>query len=102
MLRLEATTRRDFHAAVSEAAEAVSAAGGWVTAHQFYSNTLAMIAFTIPAPALAGFAASLAAAHVALLATPETAGQTGDVPVQLTVTFIAAGPDVKREVPPFG
>jgi hypothetical protein len=102
MLQLEASTRREFHAAVSDADEASSKVGGWIVSHQFYSNTLAMIAFLMPAAGLPQFVAALSAAKITLhRALPETAHLAGDIPVQLSITFLHGGRDVRRPVPAF-
>jgi hypothetical protein len=103
MIRVDASTHRDFHTAVSDVSEAISSAGGWIVSHQFYSDTLAMIAFQIPATAIASFGAALASAHITLHhALPDSAGKTDDIPVQLSITFARSGPDLRRPVPAFG
>ncbi|SEH44187.1 hypothetical protein [Magnetospirillum fulvum] len=103
MLVLEASTRRSFHEAVHDVAEAINAAGGWVVTHQFFSNRLASIAFEIPASALGAFAASLADLGVTLhQPVPDRAAVAGEIAAQLSITFVQDGPDIRREVPAFG
>ncbi|PKU24099.1 hypothetical protein [Telmatospirillum siberiense] len=103
MLLLEASTQREFHAGVSDAADAIGKAGGWVISHQFYSKTLAVIACQIPAEALSSFAEALEVVGIKLhRSVPETTGPIDDIAVQLSITFVQDGPDFRREVPAFG
>ncbi|MEO1020193.1 MAG: hypothetical protein AAFY56_21270 [Pseudomonadota bacterium] len=103
MIRIEASTRREFHAAVSDAAEAVTKAGGWIVSHQFFSNSLAVISLEIPAAALPKFGATLASATIKVHQDlPRLEDKTGEVPVQLSITFQHGGPDQRRPVPAFG
>lgn len=103
MIRLDASTHRDFHAAVSDASEAISTAGGWIVSHQFYSDTLVMIAFQMSAISLASLGAALASAKITLHQdVPEAGEKTGDISAQLSITFVRKGPDLRRPVPAFG
>ncbi|MDR3436231.1 hypothetical protein [Telmatospirillum sp.] len=103
MLLLEASTRRDFHVAVSDAADAIAMAGGWVISHQFYSRTLAVIAFQIPAEALSSFGEALSNVEIKLhQPIPEIAKQSDEIPASLAITFVQDGPDFRRDVPAFG
>jgi hypothetical protein len=103
MIRLEASTRREFHAAVSDAATAVGRAGGWVVSHQFYSNTLAVIAFRLPAAALKSLENAFGLAGIKLhQPVPEAPDKPDEIAVQLAITVVDGGPDVRREVPAFG
>ena len=71
--------------------------------HQFYSNALAMIAFQVPASALASLAVALETAQITLhQALPDAGARGSDVKAQLSITFLHDGPDLKRPVPAFG
>lgn len=103
MLILEASTRRGFHEAVHDVADAINAAGGWVVSHQFFSNRLASIAFELPADAFGSFAAALTGLGLTLhQPVSERRAGAGGVAAQLSITFVADGPDFRREVPAFG
>jgi hypothetical protein len=103
MLFLDATTRREFHAAVSDLAQAILTAGGWVVSHQFYSTARAVIGCEIPGPALPAFACSLASLGVSLAVPAGGWPATGrEVRAQIALTFGSEGGDVRRDVPAFG
>lgn len=103
MIQIAASTHGDFHVAVRNASDAIGRAGGWILSHQFFSSSLAMLAFQISAPALGDLGAELSGANIALHhPLPETAGKTGDVAVQLSLTVLHTGPDLTRPVPAFG
>lgn len=103
MVLLEASTRRGFHEAVHDIAEAINAAGGWVVTHQFFSNRLASIAFELPACELAAFAAALGDLGVTLhQPVPDRGTEATEITAQLSITFVQDGPDIRRDVPAFG
>jgi len=100
LIQIEASTEREFHAVVSDAAEAVSRAGGWIVSHQFFSNTLAMIAFRVDGGALNALCAALAHVGVTIHQAIPEAGD-GEISVQLSITFPRASGDLRRQVPAF-
>jgi hypothetical protein len=103
MIQLAASTHGDFHVAVRNASDAIGRAGGWILSHQFFSSSLAMLAFQIPAPALGDLGEELSAARITLhQPVPETGGKLADVAVQLSITVLHNGPDLTRPVPAFG
>jgi len=103
MLVLEASTRRGFHDAVHDVAEAINAAGGWVVTHRFFSNRLASIAFEIPAGALGAFAGTLTDLGVTLHRPVSDRGlDAGEIAAQISIVFVQDAPDFRREVPAFG
>jgi hypothetical protein len=103
MLLLEASTHRDFHDVVSAAADAIAAAGGWIVSHQFFSKSLAAIAFQIPASALHRLGDAFSAIGIKLHhPVPEVANQTDEISVHLAISFVDDGSDFRRAVPTFG
>jgi len=104
MLFLEASTRHEFHSAVSAASQAILAAGGWVVSHQFFARSRAVIGCEIPAEALPSFAASLDGNGLSLHQPAPDWPTTGrDIAVQLAVTIVGDTPDnFRRDVPAFG
>jgi hypothetical protein len=103
MLFLEATTRAEFHAAISDLSQAVLSAGGWVISHQFFSHARAVIGCEIAGSAVGQMVSALDAAgitaHPPAGGWPET---DRDVRVQIALSFVGDGPDFRREVPAFG
>ncbi|HVI52151.1 MAG TPA: hypothetical protein VM661_13135 [Candidatus Sulfotelmatobacter sp.] len=104
MIRQEASSIGDFNVTVAEVERAVMTAGGWVISHQFFSNRLAMLAFNLPRGAEGAFAPALEAAGLSLhqpfpAASP---GRGDEVTVQLSISFLHDGLDLRREVPAFG
>jgi len=103
MVLLEASSRRGFHEAVHDVAEAINAAGGWVVSHQFFSNRLASIAFELPANQFVAFVAALESLGVTLhQSVPDRGRAATEIAAQLSITFVQDGPDIRREVPAFG
>lgn len=103
MLLIEASTKREFHAGVSDAAEAIGTAGGWIVSHQFYSNTLAMISFQMPPAGLPALTGTLATAGITVHSPlPEMTARNGEVAGQLSISFLRDGTDIRRPVPAFG
>ncbi|MFD2234071.1 hypothetical protein [Phaeospirillum tilakii] len=103
MLFLEATTRAEFHAAVSALSQAIATAGGWVVSHQFFAQARAVIGCECPGTALAGMAAALEAAGITL--HPPEVGwpdDARDLRMQIALSFVAARADFRRAVPAFG
>jgi hypothetical protein len=103
VLLLEATTRAEFHAAISALSQTIGTAGGWVVSHQFFAQARAVIGCEIPAAALTGMAAALDVAGITL--HPPEGGwpdDTRDLRVQIALSFVATGADFRREVPAFG
>lgn len=103
MLFLEATTRAEFHAAISALSQAIATAGGWVVSHQFFAQARAVIGGEIPGTALAGMAAALEAAGITLH-PPDGGWPSGEreLRVQIALSFVATGTDFRRAVPAFG
>lgn len=102
MIQLEAVTLRAFHAAIAGVSAAITGCGGWVTNHQFYSNTMAMIAFEIPANkmiTLIGQLNKLQISTRAFAIPPPSATQ--EIKGQINITFLHNNPDIRRPVPAF-
>ncbi len=97
--RLEAVCRRAFQSAVYDATEDISACGGWVKNHHFYSNMMATIAFEMPARSFPTFAKALAAHGFVVGDPPRWPVGNDDVAGQLTISFSNGEPDVRRPVP---
>ena len=103
MLQLEASARGDFHATVGAAGDAISAVGGWIVDHRFYSSTLAVLSFQVPPDKAVALAQALSARGIALHSPPPVlAHGERDVAGQLSITFADGGPDIRRDVPAFG
>lgn len=104
MIQQEASSHGDFNAVVFSVEQAVLAAGGWIVSHQFFSNRLAMLSFALPKMPPVDFGASLTAAGLSLhQAFPDKLpGRGEEVMVQLSITFLNQGPDLRRDVPAFG
>jgi hypothetical protein len=100
MIQIEASTQREFHAVVSDAGEAVTGAGGWIVSHQFFSNTLAMIAFRIQGSSLSRLYEALRE-HGVTVHQELPATEAGEISAQLSITFLRTSGDVRRAVPAF-
>ena len=102
MIQLEAVTSRDFHASIADVSAAITGYGGWITNHQFYSNTMAMIAFEIPTNKMAAFIDRLDESHISTrdVAIPTTSAAQ-EIKGQINITFLHNNPDLRRPVPAF-
>jgi hypothetical protein len=102
MIQLEAVTSRDFHAAIADVSAAITGCGGWITNHQFYSNTMAMIAFELPADKVADLIGRFNEAQISTrdFAIP-SAQELQEIKGQLNITFMHNNPDLRRTVPAF-
>ena len=103
MLRIEASLREAFHPMVDAASTCIKQSGGWIVAHQFYSDVMAVLTVSCPREAVAELEAMLSEAgftlHGAATGSP---GRGDEVSVQLVLNALHGGPDVRRTVPAFG
>ncbi|HZH13603.1 MAG TPA: hypothetical protein VE057_04485 [Archangium sp.] len=104
MLRVTGITRRERHAALSSAVDAVTSQGGWIAGHQLFSNRMASLDFFLPADRSGALGRALVAAGITLAeSVPEALGdETREVRGLLSLTFLHDEPDLRRDVPPFG
>lgn len=107
-LRLTLMTRRDRHGATDGAADAITAAGGWVDDHHQYSNKMTTLRFTLPAHGLHALRDGLSNRGLALAdaatadldrlaADPAMADR--EISATLQMTFIHAEPDLRLDIP---
>jgi len=103
MILLQASTKREFHAAVSTVVDAITQNGGWVVSHNFYSNALAMLSFMLPTKGFSVFEDTMVQAGIALHnPLPQLQKSEDEVSFQLSMSVLNDGPDVRRQVPAFG
>lgn len=104
MIRQEASSHGDFNVVVAAVEQAVMSSGGWIVSHQFFSNRLAMLSFNLPRGRETAFGAALEATGLSLHHPfpSSSAGRGDEVMVQLSISFLHDGPDLRREVPAFG
>lgn len=103
MLRIEATRRGAFHPMVDAASACIKRADGWIVAHRFYSDVMAVLTVSCPPEAVATLEAALAEAGFTLHgAASGSPGRGAEVAVQLVLNALHDGPDMRRTVPAFG
>ncbi|MFO1075345.1 MAG: hypothetical protein U1E17_22145 [Geminicoccaceae bacterium] len=100
--RIDAVSHRPFQSTVFDATEDILACGGWVKNHHFYSTMMATIAFEMPAPSFPAFVQALAAHGIIVDAPSRWPAGEDDVAGQLTISFSAGGPEIRRAVPAVG
>lgn len=105
-VRFSAFSRKDRHAAISDAAEAIREAGGSVDDHTLFSDLMAVLQFSVSADRVGELRRNLAARGLAVETDkPDEAEVMGrpdaEVSGALTVHFLEGGGDHRREVPPF-
>jgi len=104
VLTLQAHTAAPRHECTRRAADAIQAAGGFVTDVRQFSNAALMLRFEVPATALPAMGAGLAAAGVGLDAVSESALADralsgGEVDGTLHLRFYHGEPDLRIPTP---
>ncbi|MEM5474409.1 hypothetical protein WNZ14_21990 [Hoeflea sp. AS60] len=113
LLMLSAVTRINRHTAMREIDDIVVSCGGWIEEHTLFSDIAATYRFVLPAGRLEAFAGRIDALGVRIdaasrqaLAARAASGEGGQAQVgaeevsgALSVTFICAEPDQRREIP---
>ncbi len=100
-------TSKARHEVVSAFKEAVLGSSGWIAGHTFYSNTAATLRAAVERHHIDAFLDRLIADG--LLKTDDTAlqtlrqhskaGETAEVVVSCSMTFLHTDPDLKHDVP---
>ena len=102
MLQLQAVTSREFHAAIADVSTAISSCGGWVTEHQFYSNSVAMVAFELPVKNLTSLMDRLRETHITIRDTAlPTTSPLPEIRGQINITFMHQHADIRRTIHAF-
>jgi hypothetical protein len=104
---LDIVTAIPRHDAIDAVKAAAATAEGWIAAHQFYSNKAATVQVMVERCHLVAFCAKLADSGlvkagsdaVARLMTLAKDGDTSEVRVTATLTFVSDEPDLRIEIP---
>jgi len=101
ILRLRSFVGGDRHAAITAAASAITACGGWVVEHTLFSDIMAVINFQLPAGEVASLADRLGSAGIPV--SPPAPAGTGAAELvgQLVLIFPNGTGNLRHTVPAF-
>lgn len=107
-LLLEGVTKQNRHAVTIAIRDAISAAGGWISSENLFSNLATSIHCFMPPAGLAILKEAISSndvmlddnSHERLLAgIAKEHPDIDEMPVSLNITFSHNEPDLKREIP---